>query len=359
MKIGMFGLPLTGKTTIFSLLAGIPFDGSFKTEADEKISRIKDERLDTLAKIYNPLRVVYATLDFVDIPSFDMTADKKEKNKIFQMIQNVDALLLVIRAFRNDQVPFPLGNETPRQQLEALRTELIIRDMEVVENRILRLQEQKRKKKPTPEEEREEVLLGLIQKELEDGNFASRLQLTNEDKKVLGSLACFTLKPIITVVNVDDEQLLADDFPGKQLILDECTKQNFAYLIISGKIESELVELDEEARKEFMAELGIQKAGIQRLAQVVFDHIGYISFFTVGKDEVRSWTIERGATMKTAAAKIHTDLARGFIKAEVMKFSDLIRLETEEKVKQAGLWKLAGKDENVEDADIITIRSSL
>ena len=359
MKIGMFGLPLTGKTTIFSLLAGIPFDGSFKTEADEKISRIKDERLDTLAKIYNPLRVVYATLDFVDITSFDMTADKKEKNKIFQMIQNVDALLLVIRAFRNDQVPFPLGNETPRQQLEALRTELIIRDMEVVENRILRLQEQKRKKKPTPEEEREEVLLGLIQKELEDGNFASRLQLTNEDKKVLGSLACFTLKPIITVVNVDDEQLLADDFPGKQLILDECTKQNFAYLIISGKIESELVELDEEARKEFMAELGIQKAGIQRLAQVVFDHIGYISFFTVGKDEVRSWTIERGATMKTAAAKIHTDLARGFIKAEVMKFSDLIRLETEEKVKQAGLWKLAGKDENVEDADIITIRSSL
>ena len=162
MKIGMFGLPLTGKTTIFSLLAGIPFDGSFKTEADEKISRIKDERLDTLAKIYNPLRVVYATLDFVDIPSFDMTADKKEKNKIFQMIQNVDALLLVIRAFRNDQVPFPLGNETPRQQLEALRTELIIRDMEVVENRILRLQEQKRKKKPTPEEEK--VLLGLIQK---------------------------------------------------------------------------------------------------------------------------------------------------------------------------------------------------
>ncbi|QPM68470.1 DUF933 domain-containing protein [Atribacter laminatus] len=359
MKIGMFGLPLTGKTTIFSLLAGIPYDSSFKTEADEKISRIKDERLDILAKMYNPQRIVYASLDFVDIPSFDMAADKKEKNKIFQMIQNVDALLLVIRAFRNDQVPFPLGAETPRQQLEALRTELIIRDMEVVENRILRLQEQKRKKKPTPEEEREEVLLGMIQKELEDGNFASRLQLTNEDKKVLGSLACFTLKPIITVVNVDDEHLSKDVFPGKQLILDECIKQNFAFLIISGKIESELIELDEEARKEFMTELNIQKTGIERLAKVVFDHIGFISFFTVGKDEVRSWTIERGTTMKMAAAKIHTDLARGFIKAEVMKFSDLIRLETEEKVKQAGLWKLAGKEEIVEDADIITIRSSL
>ncbi|NLJ37843.1 MAG: redox-regulated ATPase YchF [Candidatus Atribacteria bacterium] len=359
MKIGMFGLPLTGKTTIFSLLAGIPYDSSYKTEADEKISRIKDERLDTLAKIYNPLRIVYATLDFVDIPSFDMTADKKEKNKIFQMIQNVDALLLVIRAFRNDQVPFPFGAETPQQQLEALRTELIIRDMEVVENRILRLQEQKRKKKPTLEEEREEILLGLIQKELEDSNFASRLQLTTEDKKLLGSLACFTLKPIITVVNVDEEQLMEDNFPGKKLILDECTKQNFAFLIMSGKIESELIDLDEEARKDFMAELGIQKSGIQRLAQVVFDHIGYISFFTVGKDEVRSWTIERGATMKTAAAKIHTDLARGFIKAEVIKFSDFIRLKSEEKVKQAGLWKLAGKDEIVEDADIITIRSSL
>ncbi len=359
MKIRMFGLPLTGKTTIFSLLAGIPYDNSYKANADEKISRIQDERLDTLAKIYNPLRVVYATLDFVDIPSFDMAADKKEKNKIFQMIQNVDALLLVLRAFRNDQIPFPVGAELPQQQLEAIRTELIIRDLEVVENRLLRLQEQKRKKRPTPEEEREEVLLGLIQKELEEGNFASRLQLTNEDKKVLGSLACFTLKPIITVVNVDDEHLSADDFPGKPIILDECTKQNFAFLTISGKIESELVELDEEARKEFMTELGIQKTGIERLAKVVYDHIGYISFFTVGKDEVRSWTLERGATMKMAAAKIHTDLARGFIKAEVMKFSDLIRLGSEDKVKQAGLWKLAGKEEIVEDGDIITIRASL
>ena len=359
MKIGIFGLPLTGKTTIFSLLTGIPYDNSFKSEAEERVAKINDERLETLANFCNPQRIVHATLDFVDIPSFDMAADKKEKNKIFQMIQNVDALLLVIRAFRNDLVPFPIGAETPEQQLEALRTELIIRDLEVVENRLIRLKEQKKKKKTTPEEEREEILLTSIQKELEEGNFASRLQLSTDDKKILGSLACFTLKPIITVVNVDDEHVLEDEFPGKLSIFNECTKQNFAFLTISGKIESELVELSEEEKREFMEELGIQKPGIERLAQVVFDHIGYISFFTIGKDEVRSWTIERGATMKQAAAKIHTDFARGFIKAEVMKYTDLIRLGSEEKVKQAGLWKLAGKDEIVEDADIITIRASL
>jgi len=358
MKIGIFGLPLTGKTTIFSLLTGIPYDGSYKTEAEERVSRVRDERLDNLAKIYEPERIVYTTLVFVDIPSFNTASDKKEKTKILQMIQNVDALLLVIRAFRNDAIPMPLGSETPQQQLEALRTELIIRDMEVVENRLVRLQEQKKKKKPTSEEEREEILLGLIQKELEEGNFASRCQLSTDDKKILGSLACFTLKPIIVTINVDDEQLAQNDYPGKSAIYDECSKQNFAFLTISGKIESELVELSDEEKKEFMLDLGIQKAGIERLAQAVYDHIGYISFFTVGKDEVRSWTIERGTNMKQAAAKIHTDLARGFIKAEVMKYSDLIHFGNEEKVKQAGLWKLAGKEEIVEDANILTIRAN-
>ncbi|MEI6157890.1 MAG: DUF933 domain-containing protein, partial [Atribacterota bacterium] len=353
------GLPLTGKTTIFSLLSGILYDGSFKMEVEERTTWVRDDRLDTLARIYEPERTVYTTLVFIDIPSFDPVMDKKDKGKILQMIQNVDALLFVIRAFENEQVPFPSGGKTPSAQLETLRTELIIRDLEVAENRLERLVLQRRKKKPTPEDEKEEILLGQIRKELDEGNFTSRCQLHEDERRLLGSMAFFTLKPVIVGINVDERQMNQDDFPGKDAILDECHKQNFASMIISGKIESELVELSDDEKKEFMEELGIEKPGIERLTQVVYDHVGYLSFFTVGKDEVRAWTIERGTSMKRAAGKIHTDLEKGFIRAEVMKYDDFVRLGSEEKLKQAGLWKLVGKDEVVEDGDILTIRHSL
>lgn len=358
MKIGILGLPLTGKTTIFSLLTNKPYDGSYKQDAEERVANVMDERLEKLTAMYNPKKTVHATLNFIDIPSYNTSADRKEKNRILQMIQTVDAIILVIRAFKNDSVPFPEGAEMPTDQLDTLKTELIIRDLEVVENRLTRLIEQNKKKKPTKEEERQVKVLEEIKPVLEEGKFASTIEISDEDKKLISSLSLFTLKPIIVVVNVDEDQLMDETYPEKDTLLKSCADENFAYIEICGKTEADLVELDEEERKEFMDELGIERPGIDRLSKTVYDHLGLITFFTVGEDEVRAWTINKGTTMKKAAGKIHTDLEKGFVKAEVMHYDDLIKLGSEEEVKKAGLWRLAGKEEIVKDGDILTIRAN-
>jgi GTP-binding protein YchF len=358
MKIGILGLAQTGKSTIFSLLTNTPYEAGFKIESDEKIAFVRDERVIQLVKMYKPEKTVFATLNFIDIPGFDLTAPRKEKNRILQMIQNVDALLLVIRAFENDQVLFPDGHETPLAQLSTLRTELIIRDMEVVENRLERMILTAKKKKPTPQEEREQLLLTEIKASLEAENFASAQGFSEDDKKILGSMALFTLKPIIVLINLDENQLKGQSYPQKEAIQAECQAQHFAALELSGKIESDLVEFSEEEKAEFLKEVGVTRPGIDRLSKLVYDHVGLISFFTVGADEVRAWTINTNTTMKSAAGKIHTDLEKGFVKAESMHYSDLYRLGSEEKVKQAGLWKLSGKDEIVDDGHILTIRAN-
>jgi len=359
VEIGLFGLALSGKTTIFKLLTNADIDESYKREAVKRTAQIKDKRVDELAKIYKPKRVVYATLDFLDIPSFDYKGDPKEKSRIFQMIQNVDALLMVLRAFNNLSVPWPEGADNPMKQLEILETELIIRDLEIVENRLIRLETQKKKGKVSFLEEKEEALLNRVKGSLEEGIFASKIGLSEEEQKLVGSLALFTLKPTIVCVNVDDNQLLTKKYENKEKVLEECEKQFFAYIELDGKMEVEINELEDEKDRElFLKELSIEEPGIERLAKIVYNHVGLISFFTVIENEVRAWTVKKGITMKEAAGKIHTDFEKNFIRAEVMKFEDLVRYGSEDKLKEKGLWKLAGKDEIVEDGYILTIRAN-
>lgn len=171
-------------------------------------------------------------------------------------------------------------------------------------------------------------------------------------------MSLFTLKPIITVVNIDENQHDSDDYSQKEELISTCKDNNFAYIDISGKIESDLVELDEDERKMFMEELNIERPGISRLSKVVYDHIGLISYFTVGKDEVRAWTIKKGTNMKKAAGAIHSALEKGFIKAEVIKYEDLIVAGNDEEARKQGLSRLAGKDEIVEDGNIMEIRAN-
>ncbi|WP_233488403.1 DUF933 domain-containing protein [Petrotoga sp. 9PW.55.5.1] len=359
LEIGIFGLPLTGKSTIFSLLTNTKIEDSFKREIIKRTAQIKDNRVLSLAKLYDPKKIVFASLDFIDIPSYDHKGDPKEKNRIFQMIQTVDALLLVIRAFENPSVPWPEGANNAIRQLEILQTELIFRDLEVVENRLERLQMQKKKTKVSQLEEQEEKVLGKLKEFLEQETFLSKIELTEEEKKVISSLSLFTLKPIIVCINVDDEQFSNKFYEFKQEILGECKNQNFAYIEIDGKIETEINELEsEDEKKMFLEELSIEEPGIDRLAKIVYNHVGLISFFTVGKDEVRAWTVKKGSTMKEAAGKIHSDFEKNFIRAEVMKYNDLIKYGSEEKVKENGLWRLAGKEELVEDGEILNIRAN-
>jgi len=358
MEIGIFGLPLSGKTTIFSLLTGVDTSGSHRTESHTGVAKIYDERVAKLSEIFKPKKTTYATLSFIDIPSFDPSANRKEKNRIFQFIQNADALLAVVRTFRDPTVPWPVGAETPKQQLDAIITELLLRDMEVVENRIQRLNESSKKKKLTKEEEKELEVLGEIKNALEEEKFVSQLGLEADILKLLGSLSLFTAKPLIIVANTDDEQFTEGNYDGKEDIKATCEENGFAYMELSGKIEMEINELEDEEKEAFMEELGIKESGIQRLSRVVYEHIGLMSFLTVGDDEVRAWTIKKGSTAREAAGKIHTDLAKNFIRAEVIPYQTFIEIGDMHEAKNKGLVKLVGRDEIIHDGDIVHIRAN-
>lgn len=351
MKIGIVGLSQVGKTTIFSLLTGLEVD-LFSQEHQRGIAKVHDPRVDTLAKMYEPKKVTYATLEFFDTPPLKIN-DKKERTQVFNALQNVDALMLVVRAFKNESVPTP-EVEKPVEQLKVTIGEFLFRDLDIITGRIERLENAKRKLEP--KEETELKLLKRLVEALENEELLSKLSLTEDEKKLLGGFSLVTLKPIAVTVNLDEEQFQQKDYETKKEVIDICTKNNFAYVELCGKLEMELNALSEEERIEFLKEIGAEETGIQRLSRALYSQVGLISFFTVGKDEVRAWTLRKGATAVDAAGAIHSDLARGFIKAEIMKYDDLIKLGSEKAVKDAGLVKLVGKDYVVEDGDIITIR---
>lgn len=351
MKVGIVGLSQVGKTTIFSLLTGLEVD-LFSQQHEKGIAKVHDKRVDILAKMYEPKKVTYATLEFFDTPALKIK-DAKERTAVFNSIQNAEALLIVVRAFKNDAVPYP-EVEKPVDQLKATLDEFLFRDLDVVTNRIERLENAKRKLEP--KEEIELKLLKRLQEALENEQFLSKVELTEEEKKMLGGFSFATLKPTAVVVNVDEEQFTEKAYDTKEQIVNLCKENGFAYVELCGKLEMELNALSEEEKMEFLKELGTEETGIERLSNALYSQCGLISFFTVGKDEVRAWTLRKNSTAVDAAGAIHSDLARGFIKAEIIKYEDLIRLGSEKAVKDAGLMKLVGKEHIVEDGDIITIR---
>ena len=358
MEIGIFGLPLSGKSTLFTLLTGVEPHSSHKNEAHTAVAKVHDRRVDELSKIFNPKKTVYATVSFTDIPGYDLSANQKEKNRILQFIQNSEAVLAVVRAFKDPSVPWPTEAYTPVKQLETIETELFVRDMEVVENRLVRLEEAKKKRKLSSEEERETELLHIIEKGFEDNSFASQLEFSEEDMKLLGSLSLFTAKPIIVAINIDEEQLSTGNYPEREALVQRIEQNGFAHIELSGKIEAELVELSEEDRELFMEELGISESGIERLSGVVYQHMGLISFLTVGEDEVRAWTIKKNTPAKEAAGKIHTDLERSFIRAEVIPYEEFMTIGSMQEAKAKGLVKVVGKEEIVKDGDIFHVRAN-
>jgi hypothetical protein len=361
MDIGIFGLPQSGKSMLFSLLTGVSVAGGQRTEASVGVARVYDECVAQLSAIFKPKKTTYAALTFIDLPSYDLQASRKEKNRILQLIQDADALLAVVRAFEDESVPWPSMSaagpsaDTPAKQLETIKAELLIRDMEVVETRLARLEESERKHKISKDEEAELATLRLIQPALADERLVSQLGLSEAQMKAVGSLALFTAKPIIVAVNVDEEQLLSGDYPGRAALEASCGAIGSPWIILSGKIEAEIAALPEDERGPFMEELGIGEPGIQRLAALVYAHVGLISFLTAGEDEVRAWTIRRGTSAKGAAGKIHTDLEKHFIRAEIIPYDVFMQTKDLTQARRLGQIKSAGKDEVVQDGDIVTI----
>ena len=264
--------------------------------------------------------MTYASLTFIDMPGFDPEASRNEKTRVMQFIQNSDALLCVVRTFASLSVPWPLGSETPARQLETITSELILRDLGVVENRLGRIAEAEHKhRRLTEEEDRERKTLGGIrQRMLEAGHLMSGQELAPRERQLIGSLGLFTAKPIIIALNIDEEQLGCKAFPDQDAVLEQCARNGFALIELSGRLETEISQLAEADCEVFLKEYGFSESGVERLSHVVYQHVGLISFLTVGDDEVRAWTIRRDTCARDAAGAIHSRLAKTFIRAEVI-----------------------------------------
>jgi GTP-binding protein YchF len=360
MTIGVFGLPASGKSTVFSLLTGIKLDPAVRRkDGMSGTALVHDARVTELARVFNPKKVTYASLTFVDMPGFDVTADAGEKTRVMQFIQNADAILAVVRAFANDAVAWPPGCETPADQFDTVRTELLLRDLGVVEGRLERIIETERKRhRLSDAEHRERRVLEGVRRHLENEQFVSRQGLTTEDLKFTAMLGLFTAKPVIIAVNVDEEQFNQKSYPDHDYVREQCAQHGFACLELSGMIETDISTFEEEERLVFLKELGFDESGIQRLSRVAYEHVGLMSFLTVGEDEVRAWTVRRGTRARDAAGAIHTRLAETFIRAEVVPYDTFMTVRDLKTAKARNLVRLAGQDEIVRDGDIFHVRAS-
>ncbi|MHB1393958.1 MAG: redox-regulated ATPase YchF [Clostridia bacterium] len=359
MKIGLVGLPLVGKTTFFNLLthahAEISNFSSGKVASNIGSAKVPDRRIDFLSKLYKPKKITYALIDFTDVPGLVSGAStgKGVGNQFLEDIRKVDTLVHIIRAFENADVQHVDGSIDPVRDIETVNLELLFADLGIIDNRIERI---KNGKKITKENLAELEAIKKCKEGLENGLLIHQIKLNDEEKELLKTFSFLSEKPMILVINVDENSLKSDSYPQKEEIRKYAAERNVPVIEVCAKAEMEISELEEEDRLIFMEELGIKRSGIDTLASTTYDFQGLISFLTAGEDEVRAWTIRKGTDARKAAGKIHSDIERGFIRAEVVKFKDIEELGSMHKAKEKGLYRLEGKEYIVHDGDIINFR---
>lgn len=350
MKIGLIGFPQSGKKTLFQILTGtLPSNSS---GSDVGISDILDARFDTLARMYEPRKETRAKINIELLP--DVDSDSLREGAIFKNIADMDALCCVIRAFESETVYHIKESVDPSRDLSTISSELLLHDHLFAEKRLERI-EQNKKKSAKISTEKEEALMHRFCRHLDAGFPLRTLEMTPEERAIITSYPLITLKQTIIVFNTDEHAQADSAFLEK--IESSYAQQNFVFLKISALFESEIAALEsEEERCDFMQSVGIKEPSINALTRACMQALGLISFFTVGKDEVKQWLIRKGSSAPEAGRAIHSDIERGFIRAEVIKYHDLITLQSEEAVKKAGKLFIMGKDYIVEDGDIISFR---
>ena len=354
MKLGIVGLPNVGKTTLFNALTGSKAETSAYTNASAKpnmgSAKVPDARLDWLAEYYKPKKYSPATIDFVDVAG---VAKGGKGNEIFQAIRQTDALVHVVRCF-DDEAIFLEPADAARDAGD-FNLELILADLELVERRLERAK--KNAKSGDKKYKREVEMCTALSEHLTEGNPASSFEFTEEDKDILADGGLLSIKPVIYVANMSEDNM-ADyatdkNFVALKAIADE---QGAAVLPVAAKFEEDIAEMDAEEAAMFMEDLGLSETGLARLINTSYDLLGYISFLTAGEDDVHAWTIVRGTKAPRAAGKIHSDIERGFIRAEIVSFEDLKNCGSVAAARDKGLFRLEGKDYVMQDGDITNFR---
>ena len=355
MKIGLIGLQNSGKTTIFNALtkseAEVTEYAGKKAEPNMAVVNVIDERVTLLSSMYKPKKTVYATIEFID---FVLPPKESERSDIFSsssmgMIKNTDALAIVVRNFQDNL----MGEPDPLNDINQINDELLLSDLIITENRLERIELSYKRGQKTNELQLEEKTLRKIAEQLNDNRSIRDIQLSDHEEKSIRGFQFLTKKPIMIVLNSGEK-----NFGRNEDLLAEIKKKH-ELIEFTGNFEMELSRLDDDEAKMFMEDMGIDESARNRLTKFAYDIVGYISFFTVGSDEVRAWNIHKGETAVEAAGTIHTDLSRGFIRAECFSYDNLIECGSEKAVREKGLFRLEGKDYIVQDGDILNIRFNI
>ncbi len=384
LTIGIIGLPQSGKTTLFNALtkANAPISGyaTSTVQANHAVVQVPDARLQPLAEIFHPKKVTYATVEFVDVAGIGQVKhDTGEKGQglsaeFLGHIRNADALAIVLRTFENSNVPHPYNSIDPNRDLDSLNAELALTDLATVEKRIERTT--KAAKSGDKKYQQELEILRLLQEALNDLRPVSQVELLPQDRAVLDELFLLTLKPRMYVLNVSEDVLgaandllariaagedvdvatLGGELKGIATIARRARDESSEVVAVSARLEAELAELPEEDAAEYLEALGLPKLGAERVIQVGYRLLNLITFLTAGEDEVRAWTVTKGAKAPEAAGKIHSDIERGFIRAEVTRFEDFMATGSFAAASRKGLQRLEGKDYVIQDGDIAHFR---